>query len=167
MIASDNLTEFDVYTLAKYHISQWGPFSNYFADPEVQLLEMDKVINLLKKINKRICPRQVNQLYLDYHLNPLHHINLYVEPGNAQQVNIAQRSLQFITTYYSANAGLVTPRLSMYILLQFNAFHWIPGKYDGTWYARNLLRSIAKSRALSEDEMYLFRKYNMYYTPGD
>ncbi len=168
MIMSDNLIEFDVAALARYHVREWGPFSNYFADPEVQMLEMDKIINLLKKITSpRTCPPTRNRLYLDYHLKALHHINLYFQPGNAQQVDIAQRSLQFITNYYSTNAGMVTPRLSMYILLQLNAFHWIPGKYDGTWYAWNLLKNIAVNRALSEDEMYLFRKYNMYYSSVD
>ena len=164
MISSDNIMEYDVYKLAKYHISQWGPFSNYFIDREVQLLEMDKVISLLKGSSKRICPPQVNQLYLDYHLKALHYINQYFEPGNAKQVDIAQRSLQFITTYYSKNADRVTPRLSLYILLQLNAFHWIPGKYDGTWYAWNLLKNIGAKRTLSEDELYLYRKYKMYYT---
>lgn len=164
MISSDNILEFDVYTLAKYHVQQWGPFSNSFADREVQLLEMDKVISLLKGSSKRICPPQVNQLYLNYHLKALHYINQYFEPGNARQVDIAQRSLQFITNYYSKNAGLVTPRLSMYILLQLNAFHWIPGRYDGTWYAWNLLKSIRAKRNLREDELILYKKYEMYYT---
>ena len=163
MRASDDLIEFDIYALAKYHITQWDPFSNFFADSEIQLLEMDKVISLLKKSNKRICAPYVNQLYLDYHLKALHYINLYFEPGNARQVDIAQRSLQFITNYYSKNAGLVTPRLSMYILLQLNDFHWIPGKYDGTRYAWNLLKNLSTKRTLSVEEMYLFRKYEMYY----
>lgn len=163
MISSDNILEFDVYTLAKYHVSQWGPFSNYFADREVQLLEMDKIINLLKGSSKRLCPPQINQLYLDYHLKALHYINLYFEPGNVRQVDIAQRSLRFIFNYYSKNASLVTPRLSMYILLQLNAFHWIPGKYDGTWYAWNLLKSISAKRTLSSNELYLHKKYEMYY----
>lgn len=168
IIASDNLIEFDIYALVQYHIRRWGPSSNYFADPEVQLVEMDKVISLLKKIgSSRMCTPARNELFLDYHLKALHYINQYFELGNAQQVDIAQRSLQFITNYYSKNASLVTPRLSMYILLQLNAFHWIPGKYDGTWYAWNLLKNIAGHRILSGDEMYLFRKYNQYYVPVD
>jgi outer membrane protein OmpA-like peptidoglycan-associated protein len=161
---SDNLIEFDLYTLAKYHVHQWGPFSNYFVDKEVQLIEMDRLIALLKATGSRLCTQAVNQLYLDYHLKALHYINRYFEPGNARQADIAQRSLQFITNYYSKNAGLVTPRLSMYILLQFNAFHWIPGKYDGTWYAWNLLKNIVAKRELSESEMYLYRKYEMHYS---
>lgn len=168
MIISDNLIEFDIATLARYHVMQWRPFSNYFADPEVTLAEMDRIINLLKKISSpALCTPVQNKLFLDYHLKALHYISQYFEPGNAQQVDIAQRSLQFITNYYSKNAYLVTPRLSMYILLQLNAFHWIPGKYDGTWYAWNLLKNIVGLRALDADEMYLFRKYNIYYASVD
>lgn len=167
VIISDSFIEFDIRTLANYHIQLWDPFSNYFEDREVQLKEMDKIISLLKRNNTRICPYWLNQLYLDYHLKALQYINLYFEPGNAQQVDIAQRSLQYITNYYSKNAGLVTPRLSIYVLLQLNAFHWIPGKYDGTWYAWNLLKNISAKRALSKDEMYLYKKYIRYYAPAD
>jgi hypothetical protein len=163
MSVSDNLIEFDIYTLVEYHVSEWDPFKNYFADPEVQLLEIDKVINLLKKHNSRICAPQANQLYLDYHLKALHYINLYFEPGNAKQAAIAQQALQYITNYYSKRATKITPRLSIYILHQLNAFHWIPGKYDGTWYAWNLLKSITANRDLSKDEIYLYKKYEMYY----
>jgi hypothetical protein len=163
MTISDDLSEFDVFTLCSFHIEEWNPFTNYFADREVQLAELDRIINLLKSKRKLICPRSTNQLFLDYHLKALHYLNKYYEPGNQLQTNIAQQSLQFISNYYSQYAGLVTPRLATYLLHQFNAFHWIPGKQDGTWYAWNVLSSIESKRPLSEDELFLFEKYKMYF----
>jgi outer membrane protein OmpA-like peptidoglycan-associated protein len=168
MTISDDLSEFDIFTLCDFHVEEWNPFANYFADKEVQLAEMDKIINLLKSKRQLICPRSTNQLFLDYHLKALHYLSKYYEPGNQLHTNIAQQSLQFISNYYSQYAGFVTPRLSIYLLHQLNAFHWVPGKEDGTWYAMNLLSSIAKRRALSEDEVYLFTKYKTYFElPGD
>src|SRR5690606_37808644 len=146
VISSDNAYEFDVYTLAQYNVERWNPDQNFFQDREVQLEEMNKLITLLKRINKRICPNQINQLYLDYHLKALHYLSIYYEPGNHKHTEIAQQSMLFIARYYSRHAGMITPRLSLYLLHQFNAFHNMPGHYDGTWYAWSILQSIAKKR---------------------
>lgn len=124
---------------------------------------MDKLVSLLKTINKRICQYKVNQLYLDYHLKALQYLDWYYEPGNKQQTRIAQQSLRFISEYYARIAGLVTPRLSIYLMKQFNAFHWLPGRYDGTWYAWNSLRAISGKRELSEEEKGFNVKYARLY----
>jgi len=163
--ASDDLIEFDVYTLANHHVSEWDVAINYYADKEVQLLEMDKAINLLKSINKRVCKSVVNQLYLDYHLKALHYLSRYFEPGNTKHAAIAQQSLYFITDYYTKHAGMITPRLSSYLLLQLNAFQEIPGEYAGSWYGWNILKAIQTKRMLSGNEIILFDKYNRYYNP--
>lgn len=165
VISSDNAYEFDVYTLAQYNVERWNPDQNFFQDREVQLEEMNKLITLLKRINKRICPNQINQLYLDYHLKALHYLSIYYEPGNHKHTEIAQQSMLFIARYYSRHAGMITPRLSLYLLHQFNAFHNMPGRYDGTWYAWSILQSIAKKRALTDHEVLLFMKYSRYYPP--
>lgn len=163
VISSDNVYEFDVFTLAQYNVERWEPTENFFQDQEVQLEEMNKLIGLLKRINKRICPNQVNQLYLDYHLKALHYLSIYYEPGNHKQTEIAQQSMLFIARYYSRHAGLITPRLSLYLLHQFNAFHNMPGRYDGTWFAWSILQSVAKKRSLTPPEVYLFEKYSRYF----
>jgi hypothetical protein len=166
VISSDNVYEFDVFTLAQYNVERWEPKENFFQDQEVQLEEMNKLIGLLKRINKRICPRQINQLYLDYHLKSLHYLSIYYEPGNHKHTEIAQQSMLFIARYYSRHASLVTPRLSLYLLHQFNAFHTMPGRYDGTWYAWSILQSVAQKRALTIQEVSLFEKYSRYFSSG-
>ncbi len=166
VISSDNVYEFDVFTLARYNVEAWEPTLNFFQDREVQLEEMNKLIALLKKINKRICRDQVNQLYLDYHLKALHYLSLYHEPGNHRQTEIAQQSMMFLSRYYSRLAGMITPRLSLYLMGQFNAFHTMPGRYDGTWFARNVLKRIAENRTLSTQEAALLAKYNRYFIAG-
>jgi hypothetical protein len=160
---SDDFREFDLYTLAQYHVSRWNPFINYYADHEVQLMEMDKVIKQLKTAQRLICPRSTNELYLDYHLKALHYMSVYYEPGNALHTDIVQQSLKFIGNYYAKYAESITPRLSLYILHQLNAFHWMPGKYEGTWYARNILISIRTNRELTTDENFLYEKYRTFY----
>ncbi|MBX2957745.1 MAG: hypothetical protein KF846_16390 [Cyclobacteriaceae bacterium] len=164
VISSDNLYEFDLLTLVHYNVTNWEPLENHFQDAEVQLEEMNKLVSLLKKINKRICPDQINQLYLDYHLKALQYLSLYFEPGNSRQTEIAQQSMTFISRYYSRHAGIITPRLSLYLLNQLNAMHDMPGRYSGTWYAWNLLKSISARRNLTPEESLLFRKYERYYT---
>lgn len=164
IISSDNLYEFDLWTLVHYNVANWEPLANYFQDAEIQLEEMNKLVSLLKKINKRICPDQINQLYLDYHLKALHYLSIYFEPGNHKQTEIAQQSLTFISRYYGRHASIVTPQLSLYLLKQLNAMHIIPGRYDGPWYAWNLLKNISSKRSLSPSETVLFKKYERYYT---
>ncbi len=161
--SSNDMREFDLYMLASYHVDEWNPLLNYVADPEVNLLQMDKVIRMLKASQRRICPRQTNQLFLDYHLKALHYLNVYYEPGNARHTEIAQQSLQYIGAYYTKYAGWITPRLSLYIVNQLNAFHWVQGRYEGTWYARNILRGILGTRELTVEENDLYQKYLLYY----
>jgi outer membrane protein OmpA-like peptidoglycan-associated protein len=160
---SDDFREFDLFTLANYHVTQWDPFMNYYTDPEVQIKEIDKVIKQLKARQRLICSRDVNELYLEYHLKALHYMSVYYEPGNAEHTTIVQQSLLFTGTYYVKFAGLITPRLSSYILHQLNAFHWMPGRYDGTWYARNVLKSIKSKRELTTDEIFLYDRYLIFY----
>ncbi|MBX2965350.1 MAG: hypothetical protein KF845_04330 [Cyclobacteriaceae bacterium] len=164
VITSDNFYEFDVYTLARYSVDHWQPALNFFQDREIQLGELNDLILLLKKINKNICPNQTNQLYLDYHLKALHYLSVYYEPGNQRQTEIVQQSMRFIAQYYSRNASKITPRLSLYLLHQFNAFHTLPGRYDGTWHAWNMLKSITAQRVLTQPEADLLEKYNRYFT---
>lgn len=125
---------------------------------------MHKLITMLKRADKRICRATVNNLYLNYHLKALHYLSQYYEPGNSKHTEIAQQSLAFISRYYSQHANAVTPRLSLYLLHQLNAFYVIPGQYDATWYARNLLNSISTKRPLSQYEEVLLEKYNRYYS---
>ncbi len=160
---SDDFREFDLYTLAEYHVTRWNPFENYYADSEVQLMEMNKIIKQLKITQRLICKRDVNELYLEYHLKVLHYMSIYYEPGNVQYTEIVQQSLKFIGNYYTKYAELITPRLSVYILHQLNNFHWMPGKYEGTWYARSILKSISTKRELTNDENYLHEKYLIFY----
>lgn len=164
VISSDNVYEFDVFTLAQYNVERWKPTENFFQDHEVKLEEMNKLIGLLKRINKRICPYQINQLYLDYHLKALHYLSIYYEPGNHKQTEIAQQSMLFIARYYSRHAGRITPRLSLYLLRQFNSFHTMPGRYDGTWYAWSILQRVAQKRSLTTPEVSLFEKYSRYFS---
>jgi hypothetical protein len=167
VITSDNQYEFDIYTLIEYNVRYWEPEVNYFEDYQIQLLEMDMLIKLLKRSDRRICAKDVNQLYLDYHLKALHYLSANFEPGNSDHNRIGQQSLQFITNYYSRKASQITPRLSVYIVKQLNAFHWIPGNYDATWYAWNLLKSIATVRPLTEQEHNLYTKYHTTFNPVD
>lgn len=160
---SDNLYQFDIYALANYNVSQWQPEQNYFEDREVLLEDMNTLIVMLKRVDQKICKALVNQLYLDYHLKALHYLQIYFEPGNAKHTEIAQQSLAFISGYYSRNANKVTPRLSLYLLYQLNAFYALPGQYEATGYAWNLLKSIKAKRDLSPDEEALLEKYNRYY----
>lgn len=160
---SDDFREFDLYTLANYHVTQWDPFMNYYTDPEVQIKEIDKVIKQLKARQRLICSREVNELYLEYHLKALHYMSVYYEPGNAEHTTIVQQALLFIGTYYVKFAGLITPRLSLYILHQLNGFHWMPGKYEGTWYAKNILKSIKAKRELTAGENFLYDRYLIFY----
>jgi hypothetical protein len=163
IITSDNLYEFDLFNLIAFNVANWKPLVNYWEDEEVQLEDLDKLVSLLKTINKRICRPRVNELYLNYHLKALQYIDWYYEPGNKHQTRIAQQSLKFISEYYERNSGLVTARLSIYLMKQFNAFHWIPGSYDGTWYAWNTLKAISRKRELSEEEKRLLSKYSRFY----
>lgn len=165
VITSDNFYEFDLLTLVMFNVENWDPWRNYFQDEEIQLKEMDKLVGLLKKINKRICKQQVDQLYLDYHLKALHYLSMYYEPGNDQHTAIAQQSMRFIAQYYQRHASRITPRLSLYLMNQFNALHTMPGRYDGTWFAWNILKRIADKRALTTPESHLFKKYNHYFSP--
>jgi hypothetical protein len=165
VITSDSHYEFDIYTLAAYNVQHWRPEVNYFQDREIQFLEMDKLISLLKRTNKRICRYNTDQLYLDYHLKALHYLNVYFEPGNREHSRIGQQSLQYISTYYSRHAAQITPRLSLYLLHQLNAFHWIPGKNDSTWYAWSLINKIAQARALTVEEYDLYTLYRKYHAP--
>jgi hypothetical protein len=119
---------------------------------------------MLKGIDGRICRPLVNQLYLDYHLKALHYLTIYYEPGNPKHTEIAQQSLAFISGYYIRNAAKVTPRLSLYLLHQLNAFYALPGQNEATRYAWNLLKSIKIKRALVPTEEVLFEKYNRYYS---
>ena len=160
---SDNLNQFDIYALANYNVSQWQPEQNYFEDREVLLEDMNTLMVMLKRVDHKICKVLVNQLYLDYHLKALHYLQIYFEPGNAKHTEIAQQSLAFISGYYSRNANKVTPRLSLYLLHQLNAFYAMPGQHEATGYAWNLLKSIKAKRDLSPEEEALLEKYNTYY----
>jgi len=126
-------------------------------------MEIEKVIRQLKAAQRLLCSRAANELYLEYHLKALHYLSVYYEPGNAQHTEIVQQSLKYITNYYSKYASLVTPQLSLYIINQLNAFHWMPEKYDGTWYAFNILKSIKAKRELADDEDFLYKKYLLFY----
>lgn len=159
MITSDTMYEFDLFTLASFHVNEWDPLGNYFIDPEVQLPELYKVIGLLKKSENRICRYQVNQLYLNFHLKALHYLSRYFEPGNEQHTKIAQQSLKFISNYYTKRAAYISPALADYLVRQLNAFHWIPGKYDGTWHAWQILKSIEKYRYYTQEEQALVTRY--------
>ena len=163
VIASDALYEFDIYILAKYNINHWQPEQNFFRDSEVLLEDMNKLIGMLKRNPGQLCPAFLNQLYLDYHLKALHYLTLYYEPGNPKHTEIVQQSLGYISRHYSQHAALVTPRLSLYILHQLNAFYALPGQYDSPWHAWNLLKSIKAKRALTPDEEVLLEKYAMYF----
>lgn len=164
VISSDDLYEFDLFFLAGYNVTQWIPEQNYFHDREVQLEDMHKLITMLKRVDNRICRVTLNNLYLNYHLKALHYLTQYYDPGNTQHTEIAQQSLAFISRYYSQHADAVTPRLSLYLLHQLNAFYTMPGQYDAIWYARNLLNSIRTKRPLSQYEEVLLEKYNRYYS---
>lgn len=164
VISSDDWYEFDLFLLLNYNVTNWNPEQNYFQDREVLLEDMHKLITMLKRADKRICRATVNNLYLNYHLKALHYLSQYYEPGNSKHTEIAQQSLAFISRYYSQHANAVTPRLSLYLLHQLNAFYVIPGQYDATWYARNLLNSISTKRPLSQYEEVLLEKYNRYYS---
>lgn len=161
--SSDNLYEFDLYLLLYFNVTLWEPLLNYWKDKEVTLEELNKLVGMLRQINKHICTYQVNQLYLDYHLKALQYLDRYFEPGNRQHVRIAEQSLRYISQYYISRSALITPRLSLYILKQLNAFHWIPGQYDGTWYAWKILKEVAEKRELSDAEENLFSQYRKYY----
>ncbi len=164
VVSSDNLYQFDLYTLASYNVSEWKPEQNFFQDREVLLEDMNKLIMMLKRIDHRICRPQVNELYLDYHLKALHYLTVYYEPGNPKHTEIVQQSLAFISNYYSTRAARVPPRLSLYLLHQLNAFYALPGQHEATRYAWTLLKSIKIKRNLSPAEEVLLEKYNRYYS---
>jgi hypothetical protein len=163
--ASVELNVFNLWHLVYVNVSRWDPFENHFYDEEVQLDEMSRLIGSMHSLDKYLCKPQVNNLYLEYHLKVLYHLERFQEAGNAKHVKYADASLKFIGNYYKTRARQITPKLSMHIIKQLNAFNWLPGIQHGAWYGYELLTSISKERILSEEEIKLYAHYLKLYNP--
>ncbi len=163
--ANVELNVFNLWHLTYANVSRWDPFENHFYDEEVQVDEMARLIGSLHSLDKHLCKPQINNLYLEYHLKVLYYLERFQEAGNAKHVKYADTSLKFISDYYKSRAKHITPKLSMHIIRQLNAFNWLPGLQHGAWYGYELLTAISKERILSEEEMKLFAHYLKLYNP--
>ena len=159
------LNVFNLYHLANLSVNSFDPFQNYYYDEEVQLLEMDKLIAQLKKIDSYICRPQINTLYLDYHLKTLYYLQRYFEPGDERLTRIAEGSLNFITDYYKHRPLQMSPSLYRHVVLQLNQFNTLPGTRSGASYGYELLNAIAAKRMLEGIELKLYAHYTKMYNP--
>jgi hypothetical protein len=156
IIQPDNLYEFDLYHLLYRNVENWDPFRNYFYDEEVNFSEMSKLIEMLKMMDKRICPMQKNQLYLDFHLKSLYYFKLFGNPMNRDQVKTVGESVKFIGEYYRDRARILSSSLTLEIVKQLNLFTGLPGTEISTrWSYRILKAGLNKNyHSLEENRLY-------------
>jgi len=159
------LNVFNLFHLASLSVNAFDPFQNHYYDPEVQLLEMDKLIAQLKKIDTYICRPQINTLYLDYHLKALYYLHYYFEPGDERLTKIAEGSLGFIADYYKHRPLQVSPSLARHVVWQLNQFNILPGTRSGASYGYEILNAVAAKRMLQGQELKLYAHYIKMYNP--
>jgi hypothetical protein len=156
---------YNLWHLISINVERWNPFENHFYDSAVQIDQMEKLIGIMKKLDKNICKPQVNGLYLDYYLKLLYHLQRYPEPGNPKHAKYTDAAMKFLTNYYKTRAKNITPRLSLHITKQLNDFNWLPGSNVGAWYGYDLLNTIANTRLLNDEEMKLYAHYLQLFNP--
>jgi hypothetical protein len=167
--ANDYPSSFNVFNLWHFlaiTIDAWNPGKNFFYDKDVQLNEMDRLVNLMKKLDASLCKPQINGLYLQYHLKMLHYLQVFQEPGNPAHAKFADTSLKFIADYYKARKVNVNSRLAVYLVNQFNLFNTLPGNRPGAWYGYDLLNSLAQGRVLNDEELKLYAHYLRLFNPA-
>jgi hypothetical protein len=156
---------FNLWHLISLNVDRFNPFENHFYDSAVQLNEMEKLINTLKRLDRYICKPQVNGMLLDYHLKMLYYLQHYPEPGNPNHAKLAESALKFIANYYKSRAKKVSPRLSLLVAKQLNDFNWLQGSNPGAWYGYEILHAVANARLLNDEEMKLYAHYLKLFNP--
>lgn len=159
------LNVFNLYHLLQQSLDAFDPFRNHFYDEEVQLVEMEKLIGQLKRMDSHLCKPQANGLYLDYHLKALYYLQRYADPGDERLTRIAESALDFIADYYRKRAPEISSDLSQHITGQLNAFNELPGSKAGAAYAHDILNAIASKRMLQGDELKRYAHYIKMYNP--
>lgn len=135
---SDNFLEFDLFRLLRITVEQFDPVRNHYYDEEIQLAEMDKLIRQLRRNDKRICRRDVNQLYLDYYFKLLVYVDTHYLPGERSHVAAADNALHFISDYYTRCNHLLFPELRQYVVEALNSYYGLPTRKASTEYARKM-----------------------------
>ncbi|HYC84207.1 MAG TPA: hypothetical protein VEB86_03255 [Chryseosolibacter sp.] len=159
------LDVFNLWHLVKMNVDGWDPHNNYFFDRDVLLDELERLIAMLKQSDHGICRPQVNTLYLNYHLNVLYYLQFYAEPGNPKHEKYADNALKFIAGYYKSRPKMISPKLALHLVKQFNLLNWLPGRRAGAYYGYDLLNTIARVRELNEEEEKLYAHYLGVYDP--
>lgn len=160
---SDNFAEFDLYYLLRLTLDESNPFTNHYYDSDIQLAEIGRLISQLQFINKRICPLQLSQLYLDYHFKTMIYLQEHFIPGNKEQVRLAERSFHYISNYYQRRSNLLFPKLTVYLVDVLNNFYWLPTRKASTEYASKIIETINKKTILSEQEQLRWEVYKKMY----
>lgn len=159
------LNVFNLYHLTSLSVNAFDPFQNAYYDAEVPLLQMDKLITQLKRIDSYMCLPEVNGLYLDYHLKALYYLQNYAQPGDERMTRVAENSLSFITDYYKKRAGVVSPSVVKHVVEQLNDFNSLPGTQPGAWYGFEILNAVAARQMLQGDLLKLYAHYIKMYNP--
>ncbi len=159
------LNVFNLYHIVSMSVNAFDPFQNYYYDKEVGLLEMDKLIMQLKRIDSYICAPEINTLYLDYHLKSLYYLQHYTEPGDERFTKVAENSLSFLADYYKKRANLMSPSLARHVAEQLNDFNALPGTKPGAWYGFEVVNALAAKQTVQGDLLKLYAHYIKMYNP--
>jgi hypothetical protein len=139
---SDNMIEFDLLHLLQLNVDAWEPHTNHYYDSLIGFDEMNKLIDRLRATDKRICDKVVNQLYLDYYLKTLVHVDAGLSHSAKRNLVAADNALKYISTYYGDRGELLFPALATYVIDALSSYYWLPTKRPSTFYANALLQRL-------------------------
>jgi hypothetical protein len=161
---SDNFAEFDLYYLLRLNVNEWNPVTNHYYDADITLTEMNGLIRTMRTTNKRICPTQLSQLYLDYYFKALAYCSNRAGQGEKEELKIAEEALSYLSTYYQNRADHLFPKLTRYLADGLNSFYWLPTRIASTEHAAKIMQAANKRGLLTDAEKERLEVYRkMYY----
>ncbi len=163
VIQSDHLYEFDLMNLIWRNVENWDPIHNSFYDEDIDMVEMARLIDRLKTIDKRICPMQKYQLYLDFCLKSLYYFRLHGNPYDRDETDVAEQSLRYIGDYYISRISRLPDNIVMTVVRQLNFFYGLPGRQVSTFWSYRLLRESRKNSFHSVIENRLYWQLASFY----
>lgn len=161
---SDNFAEFDLYYLLRLNVNEWNPVTNHYYDADITITEMNGLIRTMRTTNKRICPTQLSQLYLDYYFKSLVYCSNRAPRVEKEELKIAEEALNYVATYYQRRSDHLFPKLTRYLADGLNSFYWLPTKIASTEHVARIMQAANRKGLLSDAEKDRWRVYRrMYY----
>lgn len=156
---------FHLYIFLNFTITSWIPEENYFFDSDIQLLEITDLISMMKKYKGKVCTQDVDQLFLDYYLKTLRHLQVYGSPGNPKHTRAANLAFKELVRYFRQYSVKISPEYGLALAKQLIQFESVPSNISGAYSAYHIYSQISKFRILSDAENTLFISLVKLYDP--